>query len=70
MDRYGRNLFGWTLLMAKRLVEAGVTLVQANLGNYNTWDLHGGIFKLSRELLYPPADQAIAALLADMHESG
>ncbi len=68
--RYGRNLFGWTLLMAKRLIEAGVTLVQANLGNYNTWDLHGGIFKISRELLYPPADQAIAALLDDLSESG
>lgn len=69
-DRYGRNLFGWTLLMARRLIEAGVTLVQANLGNYNTWDLHGGIFKISRELLYPPADQAVAALLDDLSESG
>jgi hypothetical protein len=69
-DRYGRNQFGWTLLMAKRLIEAGVTLVQANLGNYNTWDLHGGIFKISRDWLYPPADQAIAALLEDLAESG
>ncbi len=68
--RYGRNLFGWTLLMARRLVEAGVSLVQANLGNFNTWDLHGGIFPLSRELLYPPADQAIAALLDDLSDSG
>ena len=33
-------------------------MVQANLGNYNTWDLHGGIFRLSRDLLFPPADQA------------
>ena len=69
-ERYGRNLFGWTLLMAKRLIETGVTLVQANLGNYNTWDLHGGIFKLSREWLYPPADQALSALLHDLEESG
>ncbi|MGZ0172248.1 MAG: DUF1501 domain-containing protein [Planctomycetales bacterium] len=68
--RYGRNLFGWTLLMARRLVEAGVPLVQANLGNFNTWDLHGGIFPMSRDLLYPPADQAIAALLDDFSESG
>jgi len=68
--RYGRNLFGWTLLMAKRLVEAGVPLVQANLGNFNTWDLHGGIFPMSRDLLYPPADMAIAALLDDLSESG
>lgn len=69
-DHYGRNLFGWTLLMAKRLVEAGVPLVQANVGNFNTWDLHGGIFPMSRDLLYPPADQAIAALLDDLSESG
>ena len=68
--RYGRNLFGWTLLMGKRLIETGVPLVQANLGNFNTWDLHGGIFKMSRDLLYPPADQAIAALLDDLSESG
>jgi hypothetical protein len=68
--RYGRNLFGWTLLMAKRLIESGVTLVQANLGNYNTWDLHGGIFDISKRLLYPPADQAISALLADLSETG
>src|SRR5262249_30955419 len=32
-DRYGRNAFGWSLLMARRLVEAGVSLVQVNLGN-------------------------------------
>ena len=70
LDRYGRNLFGWTLLMAKRLIEADVTLVQANLGNYNTWDLHGGIFKISKNWLYPPADQAIAALLEDLEASG
>ena len=69
-ERYGRNLFGWTLLMAKRLIETAVTLVQANLGNYNTWDLHGGIFKLSREWLYPPDDQALSALLDDLEQSG
>lgn len=70
LDRYGRNLFGWTLLMSRRLLDAGVTLVQANLGNFNTWDLHGGIFKISKDWLYPPADQAIAALLEDLSESG
>ncbi len=69
-DRYGRNLFGWTLLMARRLLAAGVPVIQANLGNYNTWDLHGGIFRLSRDLLYPPADQAVSALLSDLAETG
>ena len=32
VDRYGRNVFGWSLLMAKRLVASGVSLVQVNLG--------------------------------------
>ena len=39
-DRYGRNSFGWSLLMARQLVEAGVSLVQVNLGNNETWDTH------------------------------
>ena len=33
LDRYGRNAFGWSLLMARQLVQAGVSLVQVNLGN-------------------------------------
>ena len=37
-ERYGKNSFGWSLLMAKRLVESGVNLVQVNLGNDETWD--------------------------------
>jgi hypothetical protein len=36
-DRYGRNSFGWSLLMARQLVEAGVSLVQVNLGNNESW---------------------------------
>ena len=35
-ERYGANSFGWSLLMAYRLVEAGVNLVQVNLGNNET----------------------------------
>lgn len=41
LDRYGRNSFGWSLLMARQLVAAGVSLVQVNLGNDETWDTHG-----------------------------
>ena len=33
LDRYGRNSFGWSLLMARKLVSAGVSLIQVNLGN-------------------------------------
>jgi uncharacterized protein (DUF1501 family) len=69
-DRYGRNAFGWSLLMARRLVEAGVNLVQVNLGNNETWDTHGNAFPHLKDKLFPPADKALAALLDDLHESG
>ena len=39
-EKYGRNVFGWSLLMARQLVEAGVNLVQVNLGNNEAWDTH------------------------------
>jgi hypothetical protein len=70
LDRYGRNAFGWSLLMARRLVEAGVNLVQVNLGNNETWDTHGNAFPHLKDFLFPPTDQALSALLDDLQESG
>lgn len=70
LDRYGRNAFGWSLLMASRLVEAGVNLVQVNLGNNETWDTHGNMFPHLKDKLFPPTDQAVSALLDDLHGSG
>src|SRR5262249_35060432 len=67
LDRYGRNAFGWSLLMARRLVEAGVNLVQVNLGNNETWDTHGFIFPHLRDYLFPPTDTALSALPDDLH---
>jgi hypothetical protein len=69
-DRYGRNSFGWSLLMARRLVEAGVNLVQVNLGNNETWDTHGEAFPHLKDKLFPPTDRALSALLDDLSESG
>jgi Protein of unknown function (DUF1501) len=69
-DRYGRNQFGWSLLMARRLIEAGVNLVQVNLGNNETWDTHQAMFPNLRDKLFPPTDRALSALLDDLHESG
>jgi hypothetical protein len=69
-ERYGRNAFGWSLLMARRLVEAGVNLVQVNLGNNETWDTHGNAFPHLKDKLFPPTDKALAALLDDLSESG
>lgn len=69
-DRYGRNSFGWSLLMARRLVESGVGLVQVNLGNNETWDTHGNAFPHLKNMLYPPTDRALSALLDDLQASG
>jgi len=70
LDRYGRHAFGWSLLMARRLIEAGVNLVQVNLGNNETWDTHGNMFPHLKEKLFPPTDQALSALLDDLKDSG
>ena len=69
-ERYGKNSFGWSLLMARRLVEAGVNLVQVNLGNNESWDTHGEAFPHLKEKLLPPTDRALSALLDDLNESG
>jgi hypothetical protein len=69
-ERYGKNSFGWSLLMARRLVQAGVNLVQVNLGNNETWDTHGEAFPHLKDKLFPPTDRAVSALLDDLHESG
>jgi hypothetical protein len=69
-ERYGKNSFGWSLLMARRLVEAGVNLVQVNLGNNESWDTHGEAFPHLKEKLLPPTDRAVSALLDDLAESG
>jgi hypothetical protein len=70
LDRYGRHSFGWSLLMARRLVESGVCLVQVNLGNNETWDTHGNAFPHLKDHLYPPTDQALSALIDDLANSG
>jgi uncharacterized protein (DUF1501 family) len=68
--RYGKNSFGWSLLMARRLVDVGVNLVQVNLGNNESWDTHGEAFPHLREKLLPPMDRGVSALLDDLAASG
>ncbi len=70
LARYGDNSFGWSLLMARRLVEVGVNMIQVNLGNFGSWDLHGNSSTCLKNFLFPPTDQAVSALLDDLHESG
>jgi uncharacterized protein (DUF1501 family) len=70
VDRYGRHLFGRSLLIARRLVEAGVPIVQATMGIVQTWDTHVANFPRLRDSLLPPLDQAVAALLDDLGARG
>jgi hypothetical protein len=69
-DRYGRHPFGQSLLLARRLVQAGVPVVQANMGRVQNWDTHGDNFGKLKNVLLPPLDRAVAALLDDLHSSG
>ncbi len=69
-DRYGRHAFGQTLLLARRLVETGVGVVQANMGSMNTWDTHQDEHKSMTTRLMPPFDQGYAALIEDLHQRG
>ena len=69
-DRYGRHAFGQSLLLARRLVESGVSVVQANMGQVQNWDSHGGIFPRLKDQLLPPLDRGVSALLDDLHSRG
>ncbi len=70
LKRYGKNSFGWSLLLSRRLVEAGVGFVQVNLGNNETWDTHGNAFPHLKDYLMPPMDRAVSALLDDLRQRG
>ena len=70
-DRYGRHGWGQSTLMARRLVEAGATFVTVNLyeKDVDWWDDHYVIEKNLRKRL-PIYDQALSALMEDLHERG
>src|SRR5438552_17508862 len=78
--RYGRNTFGQSCLLARRLVQHGVRLVTVNMFdtvfNEITWDCHanGGDLNTSlddyRETLCPMFDTAYSALLDDLQDLG
>ena len=69
-ERYGQTLFGRSLLIGRRLVEAGVPIVQATMGIVQTWDTHVANFPRLRTELLPRLDRAVSALLDDMAERG
>ena len=63
-NRYGRNKFGQSLLLARRLVEAGVPIVQATMGIVQTWDTHVDNWGRMKNTLLPQLDQGLAALMS------
>ena len=65
-DEYGRNTAGQRLLMARRLVAAGVRFVTLTYGG---WDMHNGI-TASMKGQMPPLDQGLAALIRDLDRNG
>ena len=69
-DLYGRNTTGQSLLLGKRLIEAGVPVVQVNIGPVQNWDSHAAIFTTLKQRLLPPLDQGMGALLDDLSSTG
>jgi uncharacterized protein (DUF1501 family) len=74
-DRYGRNTFGQSCLLARRLVEAGTRVVEviwpkvANSDNHS-WDHHTGLTDRMKTKSAPMLDQGLAAFFADMDSRG
>jgi hypothetical protein len=85
-DRYGRDEYGDSFVLARRLIEAGVKMVSINWmyimpngGVSNVWDIHGGIgglgnitgfAMLKEKYCLPPLDRALSALLEDLSDRG
>jgi hypothetical protein len=72
-DRYGLNKFGQSVLLARRMVEAGVRFVNVhwpNVGGGANWDTHSNGFRRLKDTLLPPTDRALAALLEDLGDRG
>jgi hypothetical protein len=76
-DRYGRNRWGQQLLLARRLVEAGVDVITSTLsgplcGRVNNWDDHAVNHHVFDALRFraPAYDQAVSALIEDIYARG
>ena len=69
-DAYGRGSFGQSLLLARRLVEAGSRFVTAAGHELNGWDTHSDNDKRHQEKLVPGLDKALPVLLEDLKQRG
>jgi hypothetical protein len=74
-DSYGRNTFGQSLLLARRLVEAGTRVVEviwpkvANSDNHS-WDCHTGLFQRMKDQAAPMLDSGLSTLIEDLDQRG
>jgi uncharacterized protein (DUF1501 family) len=71
-ERYGRNIYGQSILLARRLIESGtrvVTMSWAPDANA-TWDTHGGNFEKLKTTLLPQFDAACSSLVEDLERFG
>ena len=74
-DRYGRNTFGQSCLLARRLVEAGTRVVEviwpkvAN-SDHHSWDMHSDLTKRIKNEAAPMFDPGLTALISDLDERG
>src|SRR5438128_1098588 len=76
-ERYGLHTFGQSLLMARRLIQAGTKFVQVNWPSVangdpetSAWDTHAANFRPLKNLHCPKLDRGLSALLEDMDERG
>ena len=71
-ESYGRNIYGQSVLLARRLIEAGtrVACVSWAPDANATWDTHGGNFKKLKGTLLPQFDSACGTLLTDLAQRG
>jgi hypothetical protein len=67
-DRYGRDTFGQSCVLARRLVEAGVTFV--TISTPYGWDTHGNNFETLRSSNLPGFDRGVASLVEDLADRG
>ena len=76
-DRYGQHTFGQSVLLARRLIEAGTRFVQVNWPSVangdpftTAWDTHAANFGPLKDLHCPKLDRTLSALLEDLHQRG